>query len=735
MRQRRSTARTVLLAWAVAASGAASGVVVAQPPDVVPAGEILEEDIGEDVETLLAEADGLFFSADQPETIPLYERIILLLERRREEGTLDEAGADRLKLSRFRRAEAQHNLLEVDGARADLLALVRLDPAWNIPDVNTVSRQLSELLEEVREAETGVLDPLIEPPDAELILDGEPLGPIAGTRRVLAGERLLRVRRAGYTEVELPLTVAPGERVAVELVLERTSAVVRLTTTPAGVEVVSEGRVLAVSEARAGGSEEGVSAELAVGGLAPGEQSLTLRKPGYRPVELRVAIDELADYALAPAVLERTRGTVVLSRLPAGARLRLDGEPLAAPAGGAEEWRLELQPGPHQLRVEAGPAGLFEQRFDLADRQQLELDVRLRPGLVLLGVLGGDRVAATDLDRQLAERLGELSEWAAVDGAERGLELLREAAIETGLLRALAAESGGAEPPDWAALQASLDQGLAGSAYLVAVLSDDLVASRAELWLWSAAPGPARPARRRILLADGAGLAELAEELDRPLRLEAPWVGARFVDPAAGGAPLVLSVEPEGPAAAAGLRAGDRVGAVDGRPVAGAAELNRRLAALAPGAAATLQVGGEGEERSVSLTPGVSPVVVSLNDPSALDPALAARLVSLEASAGEEATVWLVRLNRAVVLMRSGEWSRAAETLRGIQAPASAGVGQGTVDYLLGVALLEVDRATYRDTARTMIGRAADGRARLEHNDGPLIEPRARARLETLLHD
>ena len=129
----------------------------------------------------------------------------------------------------------------------------------------------------------------------------------------------------------------------------------------------------------------------------------------------------------------------------------------------------------------------------------------------------------------------------------------------------------------------------------------------------------------------------------------------------------------------------------------------------------------------------MSPLVASLNDPSALDPALAARLASLEANADAESPAWLVRLNRGVILMRSGEWRRAAEALRGIEAPASAGLGQATVDYLLGITLLEVDRAAYRDTAQGLIGRAADGRARLEHNDGPLLAPRARARLETLL--
>ncbi len=718
------------VAWVLLIPAAAS----AQPPGEAGAvAEIVEEDLGEDIEALLAEAEEVFRSADQPESIPMFERIILLLERLQAEGALDEQGEGWLKLGLFRRAEARSNLLDEDGAKADLAAILRSDPAWEVPAGYTVSRLLSDLLRGVRDAETGVLDPLIEPPDAELYLDGQLLGPVSGPRHVLAGERLLRVRRPGFAEIEQPLTIPPGGSVPIELTLERTSAVVWLTTRPAGVEVVLRGEVLAVSLPAGQGFEEEASAELAVEGLMPGEQVLTLRKEGYRPIEMLVKIGELTDYAIDPVGLERSRGTVTISRVPAAARVLLDGEPQTLPGEGPIDLRLELPPGEHELRVEAGPAGLFESRFELADRQLVEIAVRLRPGLVLLGVLGGDRVAASELEMRLAERFGRLSRWAVVQRAERGFELLRAAGIDRALMRVLAADTGAAEPPDWAALQEALDRGLAGSAYLLAVLSDDLYASRADLWLWSAAPGPTRPARRQIALGDGGGLDALAEALDRPLRLSAPWIGARIVDSAAADSPLVLSIEPEGPAAAAGLRAGDTVRAIGGQPVASALELTERIAGSPAGHELLLQIAGQGEARSVSLTLGVSPVVASLSDPSALDPALAARLASLEANADASAPTWLVRLNRGVVLMRSGEWRRAAEALRGIQAPSAAGVGQATVDYLLGIALLEVDHAAYRDTALGLIGHAADGRARLEHNDGPLLAPRARARLETLL--
>ncbi len=726
---RRIDTLSVILAGALLVATAA----FSQPPDA--GAEIVEEDLGEDIETLQAEAEEVFRSADQPESIPLFERIILVLERRQAEGALDSRERDWLQLARFRRAEARTNLLDREGATADLTAIVDLDPAWEVPSGYMVSRLFSELLDGVRTARTGVLDVLIEPPDAELYLDGESLGPLSGPRRVLAGERLLEVRRPGYTEVSRPLTVSPGESVPIELTLERTSAVVRLTTRPSGVEVIYRGEAVAVSQPPADGDEEGVSADLLVAGLEPGEQLLTLRKAGYRPVERRVEIPELADYSLPLVALEPTRGTVRLSGVPATARVLLDGEPRRGAGAGTPELRLDLPPGAHELRVEAGSAGLFERRFELEDRQQLSIEVRLRPGLVLLGVLGGDRVAAADLERRLVERLAELAEWAVAERSEVGFEVLREVGVDRVRMRALAERTPTAEPPDWAALQAALDKRLAGSAYLLAVLSDDLYASRADLWLWSAAPGPTRPARRRVSLADGGGLGELAEELDRPLPLSAPWVGARFVDSPVVELALVLSVEPGSPAAAGGLRAGDTIVAMDGTPAGSARQLTARFGGLAPGSEVVLRVGGAGEERTVELAPAASPVIVSLNRPAALDPALAARLASLELSAEPPAPAWVLRLNRGVLLMRSGEWRRAAEALRGLDAPAGNGVGKDTVDYLLGVALLEVDRATYRDTALGLIRRAAEGSGRLEHNDGPRLAPRARARLGTLGKD
>jgi hypothetical protein len=85
------------------------------------------------------------------------------------------------------------------------------------------------------------------------------------------------------------------------------------------------------------------------------------------------------------------------------------------------------------------------------------------------------------------------------------------------------------------------------------------------------------------------------------------------------------------------------------------------------------------------------------------------------------------------VLIHAGAWEDAVRTLRSIEdAPAGAGLGQATVDYLLGIALTALG-PSYRDAAVQAFERAAaEPQARLFHNDGPYVAPRAAARLAAL---
>jgi len=91
---------------------------------------------------------------------------------------------------------------------------------------------------------------------------------------------------------------------------------------------------------------------------------------------------------------------------------------------------------------------------------------------------------------------------------------------------------------------------------------------------------------------------------------------------------------------------------------------------------------------------------------------------------------WVAELNQAAVLLHAREWAAAARLLAGIQAPGGTGVGEGLVQYWLGVALSETGDV---DGARAAFERSLDQpEARYLTNDGPFLAPMARARLVAL---
>jgi hypothetical protein len=141
------------------------------------------------------------------------------------------------------------------------------------------------------------------------------------------------------------------------------------------------------------------SERLLIEDVALGRHQLEVRKPGFRPWRQSVEIAELSDYDLGAAVLEREAGTILLDGLPTDSELQVDGRvvrPSRDPSGTA---RLVLSPGSYRLSVTRGTAERFERIVDLPDQGEVPLEVQLRPSVILLGVLGGDRTAAEQREK------------------------------------------------------------------------------------------------------------------------------------------------------------------------------------------------------------------------------------------------------------------------------------------------------------------------------------------------
>lgn len=91
----------------------------------------------------------------------------------------------------------------------------------------------------------------------------------------------------------------------------------------------------------------------------------------------------------------------------------------------------------------------------------------------------------------------------------------------------------------------------------------------------------------------------VGEELVATGRSSYPVIGASVTTAQDGSGVLLQEVTPGGPAAAAGLSAGDVVTAVNGQPVTEQVELIVKIRAERPGDEITLNIQGRGEVRVV----------------------------------------------------------------------------------------------------------------------------------------
>ncbi len=712
----------------------------------------------EELEQRFRAAEEAFRAAeDLASPLPAFDDLIRILEERLAAGSLPAVERVLLADSLSYRIRINFNLGANDAVGQDLEHLLAVQPEHQL-DPDLVSPKLIDLLERKRRQLVGHADVLITPADAEVRIDGRLVETGGEPVSVLAGSWTLSAARLGYAPIEMEVEIPAGERTPIEVQLERTSAVLVVVTQPAGARVTIEGQDMGTTPVAEGPVSEGAASErpasegpasgdpasttaesepLRLEGLQTGAYRLEVTKEGYRPYRARIQLPELRDYATGTLALERTEAEVLLQGLGPQARVQVDGREVRVERLGRDAGRLRLAPGDFRLNVTDGTRGVFEAGLQLADRQTLEVTVRLQPGLVFLGVQGGDRVAAEELTQIVLTVGRALDGWALLDRSEAGLDLLHRLGVDTANLRRAADPAvPNRTGADWGRLQAAADQAMPGAVYLMAVLSDDLMASHADLWFWPAAPGPARPDHTRVALRgasgsdsgdDGDALARVIRAAGQPVQLVRPWFGALLIDSDAANGPVIAEVVADSPAAAAGVRLGERVVAVFNRNVTSALEVEQQLD-LAPGASVSITLENSSGRRVVDFQLGTSPAVVPLDDPDQIYATVSAAL-SRARLEGQDVPGWLLDLNQAAVFLQGSAWEEAVRVLRGVQAPRGAGLGQAAVDYWLAIALRAASPA-YQDQARQALERAAASPGgRLFHNDGPLVAPRARARL------
>lgn len=692
-----------------------------------------------------AEAEALFDSVDQDTSLPIFGNIVDQLEPRADAGQLSDRLREILTRSLAYRARLQFNFDAVDLAAQSLTRMLQIDPSSDL-DRAQASPKLVDQLDALRRQMIGEIDFVLQPPDAQVRVDGRIVDALTGPVPVLVGQRRLEVTLPGYAPITRELQVEAGVAMSLDLALERTSAVIRLHTRPAGADVLVNGERLATTSgvapegflppgSTAAYRREEFSSELVIQDIEPGGLVVVeIRKDGYRPQRFELPIHEMLDFPMPPIVLEEERGSLVFNEFPAGAEIRIDGETRRPDNPGARKPQVTLPPGSYHVTVAAGSSRMFSTQLRLADRQRMEIDVRLKPGMAFLGVLGGDEATASNLDQTLRLALADSGKWTLINRSAKAPQVLAGVGVTADALRTVEARSaGGARSGiDWKRVQQTVDREVPGLVYLVAVPSNDLVATHATLWIWPRSPGPSEPDRVRLPIGDPAALAELKESFNRTVRLERPWVGALVVDTDAAPHPVVVEVSPASPAEAAGLAIGDLIAGVAGVPVTSSAAFDERINAAEIGETLDLAVQSPGGPRPLELALGSSPDLLATRGEDLLDSVAFTELVLLGERVSPDRS-WIVELDQALILLRASEWAEAARRLRSIRAPqTSHGVGQATVDYLLGIALFGAG-PDFLEGARQHFERASTTPgARLFHNDGAWVAPRAQARLTGL---
>lgn len=726
-----------------------------------------------ELETLFVAAENVFFNTEDPQVgLESINRVLDAIETRRHTGELSANARSLLVRSLTYRAELYFETEDQAASAADLGRIVDLDPQAEL-DHDAVSAALLEKFNLIRKERIGHLRITADPPDLDLRIDGrqvtinpegdtagsdtggdteggapvgqlpagsedEPAPPPSAVVTLLAGIRLVEASRPGYAPLAQEVEVLAGEETLYEVVLERISAVVRLHSRPRDAEVTVDGIPYGKTTGVAGDNfwttetlgryrREEFSDEFLVPDLEAGLRVLEVRKAGFRPFRSELRVRELRDYKMPPIVLEEEQGTLVLRNLPSDAELRIDGRETRLDSRGASSSRLTLKPGEHHVQVTQGKTRMFVTRVRLADRQTIELNVRLRPGLAFLGVLGAKD---DDLARALRLSLASSDRWSLLDRTPEARDVLPKAGLTADSARRAA--RGDASAVDWSRVQTAVDARAPGLIYVAAVVSDDLLASTADVWIWAAAPGPWRPDRLRVNLGQQSEIERLKAYFHRLVPLRRPWLGALVVTTDASPHPVIAHVTPGGPLEATGVRPGDQIVSISQVPVFSGADVEARLRAAETGETVDIGVQTPGGTQNVKVVLGSSPLIYSQPIPDLPD-AIAYTELFLMAERARPEEAWVIRLNQALILLRARDYEGSARLLRDLKAPDHPnGVGRATVDYWLALALANAG-STYRDAAIEAFRRAAEvPGARLDHHDGPWLAPRAKARLVAL---
>jgi hypothetical protein len=584
------------------------------------------------------------------------------------------------------RAQAHAAYGDLDAVETDYREILKRRPAY-VPEATLTPPKAMTRFNKVRSVLVGSVQLAVTPPDdVEVSVDGRKVVPAAdGLVRVLAGDRVVRVERGGFDPVETSVAIKAGESTRLEVRLIPNARTVVVRTEPDGVAIKLDGVPVGTTARPWETAGEPPAAELVVENVSLGDHTFELSKPCFRTVLLEdfvtVDIDDYSARVFKPVTLERVHSQLAITGGPKGAEVRVDGVTF----GDLPLEPLDLCPGFRKLEIRDGGRIIWASEEKLpVDRGMTTVTIDPRPNLALVGT--------DEWPEDLDELRRGVSTIARVS-APATMDLTRSENWET------------LDLPDATDLA-------------LAVMPRDEAEGSSERWLLYS------QMLRTVERIDGEDLAA-----ERPQWIVGS-IRVNLVDSRIGGAARIAEVAEGGPASRAGLVPGDRVHAIDGKPVDDAASALRTIRALGPGAEIEVAVeSARGDRSMVKLKTVASPQLFP--DPYREGPRglMMAAWASVDGVAGDEATRSTAVANMALLLFDAGRNKTALEMWRRVRWGERSGVGKGTTAYYVGRNLEALGREA---GALEAYREAAGSAASTFHDDGPAVAPAATDHLADL---
>jgi len=624
------------------------------------------------------------------------------------------------------RGLAMANLGRDADASADFEALIRFDPAYAI-DLKDVSPKIVALYTKIRKKIVGVVSVEGDPLGAEVILGDQSLGLTPLTdRESIAGTYHLRVTHMGYDPYEEDVRLDAGAKLAKRYRLTPNAVSIQIATVPREVKVLVDGQERGATFGTAGAKYadaarklkanlSDVSAPLLVEYLPPGAHTILLRKECYEDtqvgLDLKVDPNSTSPVEYEPFVLAPSRGRLEIASEPVGAQVTLDGKVLSAAPVALED----VCSGKHDLLLEKEGLGRFTGNVEVIKGETVKVTERLRLSLAAFdvrpGVKDGESLGA-GLQGIEGYNLAQDKGGVPTEAAER-VRLEVESSQGKGLSERTVKE-----------LLKSLKVELLGVALPVGGVGDQV-----EFQLYGSLSSI--PDRWLLETSKLDGFRRVKFALDEKLPVEMPWSGMKLIDVYGKRHPVVLSVTPGGPAAAAGVNAGDLIVTAGVTPIEKAADFLTVLKKSTAGEEVALSVESAGKTHEMRLRLLSTPVLLPFKSATILYNKAIADEVQAPALAPDAAQRSYAWLNVGVALMHLGQWETALrEAFRKVDLPDAAGISRGTARYLEAICY---EKLGLSNKARTAYAEASvSATATLGSHDGPALAPIAKRRASTL---